>query len=140
MSIPAAEPAAPRASPPAPGLHPAVDPASREPLRAELFGRLGPRRGVDYTLGRRLYHLVLAAGFPAPGVMFNQPVVARGEAKRLLELSVAEAGGALIDAGLTTAAELDHTLADMRRLAADGSVLAVMPRMAQVWAQKPDGE
>ncbi|HEY1375292.1 MAG TPA: methyltransferase domain-containing protein [Gemmataceae bacterium] len=116
------------------------EPPSALDAFAYLFGRLGPRRGVDYTLGRRLYHLVLAAGFPAPGVMFNQPVVARGESKRLLELSVAEAGGALIDAGLTTAAELDHTLADMRRLAADGSVLAVMPRMAQVWAQKPDGE
>jgi SAM-dependent methyltransferase len=104
---------------------------------ADLWGRLGPRRGVDYTLGRRLFQLVQAAGFPAPEVTFNQPVRARGESKRLLELSVAEAGPAFIGAGLITAAALERTLAEMRRLAADESVLAVMPRMAQVWARKP---
>ena len=104
---------------------------------ADLWGRLGPRRGVDYTLGRRLFRMVQAAGFPAPEVTFNQPVAARGENKRLLELSDAEAGQAFIDAGLITADELDHTLVQMRRLNADGTVLAVMPRMAQVWARKP---
>jgi hypothetical protein len=81
--------------------------------------------------------MVRAAGFPDPEVTFNQPVVARGEAKRFLELSVAEAGPAFVEAGLLTAAELGRTLAEMRRLAADGSVLAVLPRMAQVWARKP---
>src|SRR5262249_34927349 len=30
---------------------------------AELFGRLGPSWGVDYTLGRRLFQMVLAADF-----------------------------------------------------------------------------
>ena len=104
---------------------------------ADLFGRLGSRRGVDYTLGRRLFHMVQAAGFPAPEITFNQPVLARGENKRLLELSVAEAGPAFIDAGLITAEELERTLAEMRRLNADSNVLAVMPRMAQVWARKP---
>ena len=104
---------------------------------AELWGRLGPSRGVDYTLGRRLFHMVLAAGFPEPEITFNQPVVARGETKRLLELSYAEAGPAFVDAGLITAEELDRTLVEMRRLNADETVLAVMPRMAQVWARKP---
>jgi SAM-dependent methyltransferase len=103
---------------------------------ADLWGRLGPTRGVDYTLGRRLFHMVLDAGFPEPEVTFNQPVVARGENKRLLELSVAEAGPAFVEAGLITAEELDRTLVEMRRLNADGTVLAVMPRMAQVWARK----
>ncbi len=104
---------------------------------ADLWGRLGPTRGVDYTLGRRLFHLVVAAGFPAPEITFNQPVLARGENKRLLELSVAEAGPAFLDAGLIPAEELDRTLVEMRRLAADEAVLAVMPRMAQVSARKP---
>src|SRR5262245_42781870 len=104
---------------------------------ANLWGRLGPRRGVDYTLGRRLFQMVQAAGFPRPEITFNQPVLARGENKRLLELSVAEAGPAFIDAGLITAEELERTLIEMRRLNADGTVLAVMPRMAQVWAKKP---
>jgi SAM-dependent methyltransferase len=104
---------------------------------ADLWGRLGPRRGVDYTLGRRLFQMVQAAGFPTPQITFNQPVRARGEEKRFLELSVAEAGPAFVQAGLIKAADLEHTLAEMKRLAADETLLAVMPRMAEVWAQKP---
>jgi SAM-dependent methyltransferase len=113
------------------------EPPSALDAFADLWGRLGPRRGLDYTLGRRLFQMVLAAGFPAPEISFNQPVAARGESKRLLELSVAEAGPAFVEAGLISAEELDCTLAEMRRLAGDGSVLAVMPRMTQVWATKP---
>jgi SAM-dependent methyltransferase len=113
------------------------EPPSALDAFADLWGRLGPGRGLDYTLGRRLYQMVLAAGFPAPEITFNQPAAARGESKRFLELSVAEAGPAFVEAGLITSWELDRTLAEMRRLAGDGSVLAVMPRMAQVWARKP---
>jgi SAM-dependent methyltransferase len=112
------------------------EPPSALDAFAQLWGRLGPRRGLDYTLGRRLFQMVQAVGFPEPEVTFNQPVVARGEAKRMLELSVAEAGPAFIDAGLITAEELERTLIEMRRLSADGGVLAVMPRMSQVWARK----
>jgi SAM-dependent methyltransferase len=103
---------------------------------AQLWGRLGPRRGVDYALGRRLVQMVWGAGFQELRATFNQPVVAGGETKRLLELSVAEAGPAMIDAGLLTAEELKRTLAEMCRLSADEAVLAVMPRMTQVWALK----
>jgi SAM-dependent methyltransferase len=113
------------------------EPPSALDAFAELWGRLGPKRGVDYTLGRRLFHLVRAAGFPEPQIAFNQPVRARGDTKRLLELSVAEAGPTFVEAGLITAEELERTLAEMRQLAADETVLAVMPRMAQVWARKP---
>ena len=80
--------------------------------------------------------MVLDAGFSSPEVTFNQPVLARGENKRLLELSVAEAAPAFVGAGLVAADELSHILNEMRELAADETVLAVMPRMAQVWARK----
>jgi hypothetical protein len=91
---------------------------------------------VDYTLGRRLFQMVHAAGFPAPEILFNQPVVARGETKRLLELSVAEAGQSFVDAGLITGEALNRTLVEMQQANADETVLALMPRMAQVWARK----
>jgi SAM-dependent methyltransferase len=116
------------------------EPPSAYGAFADLFGRLGPLRGVDYTLGRRLFHMLQVAGFPAPEVTFNQPVLARGENKRFLELSVAEAGPALLDAGLLTADELERTLVEMRRLNVDGTVLAIAPRMAQVWARKRPAE
>ncbi|HJZ55293.1 MAG TPA: methyltransferase domain-containing protein [Gemmataceae bacterium] len=113
------------------------EPPSALSAFADLWGRLGHERGLDYTLGRRLFQMVLAAGFPAPEITFNQPVLARGESKRLLELSVAEAGPAFVEAGLIRAEALDRTLAEMQRLNADETVLAVMPRMSQVWARKP---
>jgi SAM-dependent methyltransferase len=113
------------------------EPPSAFDAFADLFCRLGPTRGLDYTLGRRLFHMVQAAGFPAPEITFNQPVVARGENKRWLELSVAEAGPALVNAGVVTAEALERTLLEMRRLSTDESVLALVPRMAQVWARKP---
>jgi SAM-dependent methyltransferase len=113
------------------------EPPSAFSAFADLWGRLGPAKGVDYTLGRRLYQMVRDAGFPAPEITFNQPVVVRGENKRFLELSVAEAGPAFIDAGLITAEDLERTLGEMQRLNEDETVVAMMPRMAQVWARKP---
>jgi SAM-dependent methyltransferase len=112
------------------------EPPSRLSAFSELFGRLGPTWGVDYTLGRNLFHMALDAGFTDVNISFNQPVVARGETKRLLDLSVAEAGPSFVKAGLITDEELRQTLTEMRRLADDETVLALMPRMSQVWARK----
>src|SRR5262245_41296765 len=80
---------------------------------ADLFGRLGPSWGVDYTLGRELFQMVLAAHFSKPDITYNQPVVVRGEHKRFLEWSVAEAGPAFVEAGLISSEELNHTLNEM---------------------------
>lgn len=66
----------------------------------------------------------------------NQPVFAHGENKRLMELSVAEAGPSFVAAGLITKEQLDETVAEMRRLGEDPTVLAILPRMSQVWARK----
>ncbi len=112
------------------------EPPSTLDAFALLFGQLGPARGLDYRLGRRLYHLVRAAGFDSAEVTFNQPALARGAGKRLLELSVAEAGPAMVEAGLVNVGELDQILTEMRHVSGDEKVLAIMPRMAQVWARK----
>jgi SAM-dependent methyltransferase len=113
------------------------EPSSKLHAFSELFGGLGPKWGVDYTLGRRLFRMVLAANFSQPEIMFNQPVFARGENKRLLELSVSEAAAAFVEAGLITSEHLKQTLVEMRHLADDESIVGVMPRMSQVWARKP---
>jgi hypothetical protein len=81
--------------------------------------------------------MVKAAGFATPEIVFNQPAVTIGENKRLLELSVAEAGPAFVEAGLITNEELDRTLIEMWHASEDPGILAVMPRMSQVWARKP---
>lgn len=113
------------------------EPPSKLQEFSNLFGALGPRWGVDYTLGRRLFHMVLNARFSQVEIMFNQPVIAHGENKRLLELSVAEAGPSFVAAGLLSHEQLNETVDEMRHLGEDRTVLAVMPRMSQVWARKP---
>lgn len=113
------------------------EPRSKLEEFSNLFGALGPKWGVDYTLGRRLFHLVLNAKFSQVEITFNQPVFAKGENKRLLELSVAEAGPSFVSAGLVSHEQLKETVAEMRRLSDDETVLAMMPRMSQVWARKP---
>ena len=112
------------------------EPPSELHAFSNLFGALGPKWGVDYTIGRRLFHLVNAANFSHVEVTLNQPVFARGENKRLLELSVAEAGPSFVAAGLLTQEQLDETVAEMRRLGEDQTVLAIMPRMSQISAKK----
>jgi SAM-dependent methyltransferase len=112
------------------------EPSSALRLFADLFGALGPRRKVDYTLARRLFLMVRAAGFSSAHVAFNQPAFVRGDGKRLLEQPLAEAGPAFVEAGLIP----DHALRDgvraMRRLAGDETAWALMPRMVQVCAVK----
>jgi hypothetical protein len=80
--------------------------------------------------------MVLDAGFAQPEMTLNQPVFTRGENKRLLELSVAEAGPSFVQAGLLSNEELTQTVNEMRRLNEDERLLALMPRMSQVWARK----
>src|SRR4029077_292818 len=68
-------------------------------LFAELFTRLGPKLGLDYTLGRKLFHLVKAAGFAKPEIEIHQPALTRGDNRFLLKWSVEEAGTGLVRAG-----------------------------------------
>ena len=103
---------------------------------AELFRRLGPIKGVDYGITRRLYHLVTAAGFPDPNVYIYRLAFARGEAKSLPEMSLREASDAFIRAGLIGREELESTLAEMRRVSSDPNVLVLFPPATQVWARK----
>jgi SAM-dependent methyltransferase len=103
---------------------------------AELFGQLGPLRGVDYSISRRLYHLVVQEGLKNVNIQIHQPAIASGAPKSLLELSVAEAGDAFVGAGLIDEPALESTLRNMRQANEDPNVLALMPPMTQVWGMK----
>ncbi len=106
---------------------------------ADLFGRLGPTRGLDYSMSRGLYHLVQAAGFPIVDIEIHQPAMARGDDRFLLKWSIDEAGPGCVTAGLLTWDELQRTLADMQRDTEDEGILVLAPPMSQVWARKPAG-
>jgi SAM-dependent methyltransferase len=103
---------------------------------ADLFSRLGPIRGLDYSLGKNLYHLVKNAGLSNVNVEIHQPAIIRGEDRFFLKWSVEEARTAFLGAGLITADELDRTLSKMQDAIEDPDVLILAPRMSLVWGAK----
>jgi ubiquinone/menaquinone biosynthesis C-methylase UbiE len=104
---------------------------------ANLFTRLGPTRGVNFSLATDLFHMVKAAGFPSPEIRIHQPALTRPEDRYFLNWSVAEAGSAFVGAGLITPAELELTLREMDAASEDPNVLILAPRMSIVWARRP---
>ena len=101
-----------------------------------LFERLGPKKGVDYRLGRDLYHLVKRAGFEDVEIDIYQPAYSRGRERAFLRWSIEEAAEALVGTGLLTRSELEHTLNQMQKASDNPNILVLMPRMSQVWGRK----
>src|SRR5262249_30205375 len=104
---------------------------------ADLFSRLGPTRGLDYSLAGRLYHMVKDAGFPAPQIEIHQPALTAGDHRRyVVKWSVEEAAQAFVGAGLLDSHEMQRTLEEMQAATEDPDVLVLCPRMSIVWARK----
>jgi SAM-dependent methyltransferase len=103
---------------------------------ADLFSRLGPIRGVDYSVANRLCHLVADTGFSITNLKVHQPAEREGLSGLLLKWSVEEAGPAFVEAGLITLEQLQHTIKEMESAVGDHEVLALAPRMSLVSARK----
>lgn len=101
---------------------------------ADLFSRLGPIRGVDYSIANRICHLVAQIALKV-----HQPADRAGQNGLLLKWSVQEAGQAFIDAGLISRDQLRQTLSNMQAALDDPTVLVMGPRMSLVSARKPLG-
>jgi SAM-dependent methyltransferase len=104
---------------------------------AELFCRLGPLRGVDYSVANRLFPMVKGAGFCDIDMEIHQPALVRGENRAFLNWSVEEAGPAFVSAGLISASGLKTTLRFMQEAIEDPNVVVLAPRMSLVWGRKP---
>jgi SAM-dependent methyltransferase len=114
-----------------------VDPPSTAMNRMrDLMVAVGAARGVDYGLGIRLHRLFCDAGFADLQVRFDQPVYATGEGKRFWEYTVFEAAPAMIQAGLTTPAELAELALELAGVARDEGTIVAQARKIQVWARK----
>ncbi|MGB3641045.1 MAG: methyltransferase domain-containing protein [Rivularia sp. (in: cyanobacteria)] len=101
----------------------------------EMLIGLAKQRGQNFCLGIELYEKFQNAGFINPEISFVQPVVV-GENKRLIDMSLSEARNALIEAGLTEAAEIDNTATQLKEIALDKTTIFGIPRVTQIWARK----
>ncbi len=106
---------------------------------ADLFGRLGRVRGLNYSMGQDLHQLVTSTGFPRANLESHQPAFTQRDNRHFLQWSVEEAGPALVKEGILTAEELAETLSAMQVVAEDPSILIRAPRMFLVWARKAAG-
>ena len=112
-------------------------PATRAWTRSiEIAHALGKNIGVDYDHGLKLPARMMEAGFGRPEVSFETPVYMRGPEKRLWELTFAEAGPAMVRAGVATAGEVDEVAAQMKIEAEDETTLMVQYPLLGAWAVK----
>jgi ubiquinone/menaquinone biosynthesis C-methylase UbiE len=105
---------------------------------AHLFCRFGPLRGLNYSLAKDLYHMVIGAGFTDVDVEIHQPAITRGENRSFLKWSVEEAGPTFVNAGIITPERLADTLTEMQKAIEDDEVLILAPRMSLVSGRKTD--
>ena len=103
---------------------------------ADLFGRLGPTRGLDYSMAKNLYSLVKAAGCLNINIEIHQPALMAGEGRYLLKWSVEEAAPSFIRAGLISEEDLARTLVEMQEQIDDPDVLILGPKMFVVSGNK----
>ncbi|BAZ16505.1 type 11 methyltransferase [Calothrix sp. NIES-4071] len=82
-------------------------------------------------MGTVLYQIFQNAGFSTPEMSFVQPVVVRGESKRLVDLSLLEALSAVIDARLATKEEMEQTTTQLKALASDETTIFGIARVTQ---------
>jgi SAM-dependent methyltransferase len=111
-------------------------PSSAHDEFGNLFGQLGPLRGVNYSIANDLYHMVRDAGFVEAKLQIHQPALLEADERHFLEWSVAEAGAAFVNTGLIGQEDLDTTLLEMQRTIEDSNILILAPRMSILWARK----
>jgi len=102
----------------------------------EILLALGRDREADYRVGSDLAALFRAAGYPQPDVRVDQPAFRTGESKRLWEYTFLELVPALLEAGVTTAAEVAALTPELARIGTDDTITVAQARKTQVWARK----
>jgi len=94
-------------------------------------------RGGDPTVGRRLFGLLRAAGAEDVQVDVTQPVYASGDGKLVAVVTMEHIREAVVGATLTSNAEVDAIVAELETYAHDPEAVMSLPRIFQVWGQRP---
>lgn len=102
----------------------------------EISEAVNQAHGLDSNIGLKLPRLFRTAGFARTEVRVERYAFLRGNEKRFWELTLREAGPAILAAGASTRKELDTLCCDMQAIANDDSVLLMLARVTQVWARK----
>jgi ubiquinone/menaquinone biosynthesis C-methylase UbiE len=103
----------------------------------ELYTEAAMRRGADPYIGPRLPQLLVDAGFEQIQMHVIQPAGMAGEVKRLIPITMASIGPAVLAEGLASEAELNEVIAELEALADDRYTVMSIPRVVQAWGRRP---
>lgn len=92
--------------------------------------------GLDSYIGIKLPRIVCEGGFQNIEVRVKQHAFLRGTAKRFWEITLREAKPAIVAAKAATPEELESLCVEIGTIARDESILVMLARVTQVWAQK----
>lgn len=101
----------------------------------EISEALNRIRGLDSHIGLKLPRLIREVGFGRPEVVVNQIAELRGPRKLFWEITLREAEPAILASGVATKEELDKICGEIRAVAEDETMLAMLARVTQVWAR-----
>ncbi|WP_107656879.1 methyltransferase domain-containing protein [Nocardia suismassiliense] len=103
----------------------------------DLYIRTGRHRGADPLIGPRLPALLHNAGLTDIHIQVNQPAEPDPATKLVHVLTLENIADAALPADLTSTAELDAILTDLRAAVDDSSIVLAAPRMVQTWGRTP---
>jgi SAM-dependent methyltransferase len=103
---------------------------------SDLFGRLGPTRGLDYSVGKDLQRFAAEAGLPGARHADHQPACITYEQRQLAKWSVEEAAPSFIGSGLITQEQLANTILEMQQAVDTPAVTIFAARMYSVCGLK----
>ena len=100
-----------------------------------LYNEVVRRRGADPEIGPKLPALFREVGLRDFHMSLAQPVFTEGEGKRVNQITLANIGPAVVEAGLATTDEVAALVAQLDAFTADAETIVGFPRVFQVWAK-----
>lgn len=102
----------------------------------ELYAAAARASGGDPLIGPRLPQLLEAAGFTDVDVAIAQPAGVRGDVKHVAALTLEAVTDSIVKHGLESEAKVGNTVAELVRLAEDGSTMMSVARVFQCTARR----
>jgi SAM-dependent methyltransferase len=102
-----------------------------------LYGQVVAARGGDANIGPRLRSLLTDSGLQILGMTVAQPAYATGAGKRIAPVTMEHVREAVVAANLATNAEVDTIVSELNTFVANPRTIVSLPRIFQVWGQKP---
>ena len=102
-----------------------------------LYQDVVRHKGGDPNIGPRLLGMFLDADLIDVGLDVVQPTYREGSGKKIASVTMEHIRGSVVSAGLASDEEIDGIVAEINSFADDPQTIFSLPRIFQVWGQRP---